>query len=212
MIGPEHRLSCPSIPASAATLASALQDTRGRSFCNATWVTGAQILEAIGRRVGYVRAARWYGSFNCCRAMESAVPAAPKPKLIDRVRQAIRLRHYSRRTEDSYARWVRRFILFHRKRRPAEMGGAEVTAFLTSLAIRERVSASTQNQALSALLFLYRDVLGIDLGAIPPVVRARTPERLPVVLSRDEIQEPGARHTAVTCERRTWPGANLSGF
>ena len=67
------------------------------------------------------------------------------------------------------------------------MGSAEVTAFLTSLATRERVSASTQNQALSALLFLYRDVLGIDLGAIPPVVRARTPERLPVVLSRDEV-------------------------
>jgi integron integrase len=118
--------------------------------------------------------------------MESMVPVAPKPKLLDRVRQAIRLRHYSRRTEDSYASWIRRFILFHRKRHPADMGGAEVTAFLTSLATRERVSASTQ-KALSALLFLYRDVLGQDLGAIPPVVRARTPERLPVVLSRDEV-------------------------
>lgn len=119
--------------------------------------------------------------------MDSPVSTAPTPKLIDRVRQAIRLRHYSRRTEDSYASWVRRFILFHRKRHPADMGGAEVTAFLTSLATRERVSASTQNQALSALLFLYRDVLGTDLGVIPPVVRARTPERLPVVLSRDEV-------------------------
>ena len=119
--------------------------------------------------------------------LESTVPGALKPKLIDRLRQAIRLRHYSRRTEDSYASWVRRFILFHRKRHPADMGGLEVTAFLTCLATRERMSASTQNQALSALLFLYRDVLGTDLGAIPPVVRARTPERLPVVLSRDEV-------------------------
>jgi integrase len=113
--------------------------------------------------------------------------AAQQPKLLDRVRQALRLRHYSRRTEESYVGWIRRFILFHGKRPLTDMGGAEITAFLTSLATRARVSASTQNQALSALLFLYRGVLGTEPGAMPPIVRARPPERLPVVLSRDEV-------------------------
>ena len=83
--------------------------------------------------------------------------------------------------------WIRRYIVFHRKRHPAEMGGANISTFLTWLAVDRRVSASTQNQALSALLFLYKDVLSIEVGEVPPVVRARTPERLPVVLSRDEI-------------------------
>jgi integron integrase len=83
--------------------------------------------------------------------------------------------------------WIRRFIVFHGKRHPADLGGPEITRFLTALATRDRVSASTQNQALSALLFLYRDVLGKEPGAIPPIVRARTPERLPVVLSREEV-------------------------
>ncbi|MGH2627557.1 MAG: phage integrase N-terminal SAM-like domain-containing protein, partial [Anaerolineales bacterium] len=77
------------------------------------------------------------------------------PRLLDRVRAAARLHHFSRRTEESYAGWIRRFILFHRKRHPAEMGQAEVTRFLSALAVDRRVSASTQNQALSALLFLY---------------------------------------------------------
>jgi len=113
--------------------------------------------------------------------------AAQQPKLLDRVRQALRLRHYSRRTEESYVGWIRRYILFHGKRHPTDMGGAEITAFLTSLATRARVSASTQNQALSALLFLYRGVLGVEPGEMPPIVRARTPERLPVVLSREEV-------------------------
>jgi integron integrase len=106
---------------------------------------------------------------------------------LDQVRQAIRLRHYSRRTEESYVAWIRKYVVFHGKRHPAELGASEVTAFLTGLATRERVSASTQNQALSALLFLYRHVLERELGALPPIVRARTPERLPVVLSRQEV-------------------------
>jgi Phage integrase, N-terminal SAM-like domain len=83
----------------------------------------------------------------------------PKPRLLDRVREAIRTRHYSRRTEKAYVAWIRRYIFFHGKRHPADMGAAEITRFLTSLAVEGRVAASTQNQALSALLFLYREVL-----------------------------------------------------
>ncbi len=108
-------------------------------------------------------------------------------KLLERVRQAIRTRHYSRRTEEAYAHWIRRYIVFHGKRHPRDMGAAEISAFLTWLAVERRVSASTQNQALASVLFLYRDVLAIDVGSIPAAVRARTPERLPVVLSRDEV-------------------------
>ena len=87
----------------------------------------------------------------------------PKPRLLDRVRAALRTRHYSRRTEDAYVAWIRRYIVFHGKRHPAEMGAPEVTRFLTSLAVDGHVAASTQNQALSALLFLYREVLEVDL-------------------------------------------------
>jgi integrase-like protein len=90
---------------------------------------------------------------------ETTPVAPPKPRLLDRVREAIRARHYSRRTEKTYVAWIRRYILFHGKRHPAEMGAAEVTRFLTSLAVDGHVAASTQNQALSALLFLYREVL-----------------------------------------------------
>jgi integron integrase len=112
----------------------------------------------------------------------------PKPRLLDRVRQALRARHLSRRTEEAYVAWIRRFIFFHDKRHPAEMGAAEVTKFLTSLAVDGQVAASTQNQALSALLFLYKDVLEVDLPWLDGIVRARRPERLPVVLSRDEVR------------------------
>jgi integron integrase len=113
---------------------------------------------------------------------------ASPPKLLDRVRDAIRTRHYSRRTEEAYVHWIRRFIVFHGKKHPSTMGAGEIAAFLTWLAVRQRVSASTQNQALSAVLFLYRDVLHADVGAIEHVPRARTPERVPVVLSRDEVR------------------------
>ncbi|WP_169981434.1 phage integrase N-terminal SAM-like domain-containing protein, partial [Tautonia rosea] len=114
---------------------------------------------------------------------------AAKPKLLDQLREAVRTRHYSIRTEHAYVNWARRFILFHGTRHPIEMGEPEVGQFLTHLAVEGHVAASTQNQALSALLFLYREVLGRPLDeAIGPVVRADRPERLPVVLSRDEVR------------------------
>jgi len=121
--------------------------------------------------------------------MSHARPASPpKPKLLDQVRQALRARHYSRRTEDAYVMWIKRFILFHNKRHPAEMGEPEINAYLTRLALKEHVSSSTQNQALSALLFLYRYVLGRELGELGDVIRARRPKRLPVVLTREEVK------------------------
>ena len=109
------------------------------------------------------------------------------PGLLDRVRRAIRARHYSPRTERAYVGWIERFIRFHRMRHPAEMGEREITRFLSWLATERRVSASTQNQALSALLFLYRAVLGLELEWMSTVVRAKRHSRLPVVLSRPEV-------------------------
>ena len=116
-----------------------------------------------------------------------AVATTGAPKLLDRVRQTIRAKHYSRRTESAYVDWIRRYVLFHRKRHPSEMGAQEIAGFLTWLATNRRVSASTQNQSLSALLFLYRHVLHIEIGPIENVPRARMPVRVPVVLSRDEV-------------------------
>jgi integron integrase len=110
------------------------------------------------------------------------------PRLLDRVRAAARLRHYSRRTERAYVGWIRRFVLFHGKRHPAEMGSAEITAFLSWLATEGQVAASTQNQALGALLFLYRGVLERDVPWLEELVRAKRPTRVPVVLSRDEVR------------------------
>ena len=110
------------------------------------------------------------------------------PRLFDRVREAARVRHYSRRTERAYLAWIRRFIFFFGKRHPAEMGASEITKVLSSLAVEGNVAASTQNQALSALLFLYREVLGQDLPWLDDVMRAKRPARLPVVLTRDEVR------------------------
>lgn len=107
---------------------------------------------------------------------------------LQQVRDAIRLRHYSIRTERAYLGWIRRFILFHDRRHPREMGAAEVVRFLTHLAVEGRVSPSTQNQALNALVFLYRAVLDRPLGELNGVVRARKRQKLPVVLSRDEVR------------------------
>src|SRR5262245_59402611 len=111
-----------------------------------------------------------------------------KPKLLDQVREAIRMRHYSIRTEEAYVGWIKRYILFHGKRHPLEMGEEEITRFLSALAVHGRVSASTQNQALCALVFLYRHVLGQNLGWLDDVVRAKRPRRLPVVLTRPEVK------------------------
>jgi integron integrase len=109
-----------------------------------------------------------------------------EPRLLDRVRAAIRTKGYNIRTEQAYVNWIRRFILFHNKRHPDDMGKMEIEAFLTHLAVNRDVAPSTQNQALSALLFLYRSVLGRELPWLDDVTRAKKPSRLPVVLSVDE--------------------------
>ena len=115
-------------------------------------------------------------------------PTAPSPRLLDRLRDAIRLRHYSIRTEATYVDWVRRFILFHDKRHPAELGPAEVAAFLTHLAVDRSVAPSTQNQAKSALLFLYKVVLEIELPWLDEIVAAKDARRLPVVLTTSQVR------------------------
>jgi len=119
------------------------------------------------------------------------------PRLMDQVRDTLRLHHYSLRTERSYSQWIKRYIFFHNKRHPNEMGAPEITEFLTFLAVKKRVSASTQNQALSALLFLYKKVLNMDPGWVEDVVRAKRPKRLPVVLSRDNT------HRLLKCMKGT---------
>ena len=111
-----------------------------------------------------------------------------KPKLLDEVRLSIRRKHYSHRTEQAYIFRVRRFILFHKKRYPETMGESEITAFLTHLAVDRQVSASTRNQALSAILFLYKHVLDRELDRPNDITRAKRPKRLPVVLSQDEVR------------------------
>lgn len=110
------------------------------------------------------------------------------PRLLEQVRELIRIRHYSIRTEQAYVQWIRRYIVFHGKRHPSELGAPELTAFLTDLAVRGKVSASTQNQALNAILFLYRDVLKITLPWLEGVQRAKRSQRLPVVLTQNEVK------------------------
>ncbi|APP76224.1 integron integrase [Xanthomonas vesicatoria] len=118
---------------------------------------------------------------------DGGVTARSGPKLLDQVRDRLRVRHYSLRTEQAYLSWIRRFILASGRRHPAQMGQAEVEAFLTRLATDGQVSAGTQNQALAALLFLYREVLRIELPWMENLVRAKRPRRIPVVLSREEV-------------------------
>lgn len=113
---------------------------------------------------------------------------AKAPKLLAQAREALRSRHYSKRTEETYIVWIKRFIFFHQVRHPAEMAEAEVNQFLTHLAVKEKVSSSTQNQALSALLFLYRYVIERPIGDLGNVIRARKSKRLPVVLTREEVR------------------------
>ena len=123
---------------------------------------------------------------------ESHLGSAPEPerrlRLLERVRAKLRTRHYSKRTEDAYVDWVRRFVKYHGRRHPASMGDAEVAAFLAHLATERRVAASTQNQALSALLFLYRHVLARDIGFVEGLPVAKHAVRLPVVLSQGEVR------------------------
>ena len=127
--------------------------------------------------------------------MATVIPISPaiageprQPKLLDRVRTAIRTRHYSLRTEEAYVGWVRRYVVFHNKRHPLEMGEHEINAFLSHLAVHGRVAASTQNQALCALLFLYRHVLEKPFPKLEDLIWARKPRRLPTVMTRDEVR------------------------
>jgi len=120
--------------------------------------------------------------------MEGGDLQVRQPRLLDQLREAIKTRHYSYRTAQAYAYWIRHFVLFHGKRHPKDMGEAEVGAFLSHLAVVRRVSSATQNQALNALLFLYKHVLGRELGLVQGVTRAKPGKRLPVVLSRAETQ------------------------
>ena len=113
---------------------------------------------------------------------------ATPPKLLDQVRDRLRLKHYSLRTEQAYIGWIKRYIIFHDKRHPAEMGKLELESFLTSLAVHRNVSASTQTPALSALLFLYKEVLALEFPWLEEVTRAKKPVRLPTVLTADEVK------------------------
>src|SRR6266550_6516740 len=118
----------------------------------------------------------------------SPAQTGDKPKLLDQVRDVIRRKHFSIRTEQTYVDWIKRYIFFHGKRHPNEMAEAEITAFLTHLARAGKVAASTQTRALSALLFLYREVLQQNIGRLNQVERAKRPARLPIVLTKDEVR------------------------
>ena len=121
--------------------------------------------------------------------MNDRLQPSLKPRLLDRVREALRLRHYSPRTEQAYVHWIRRYVFFHQLRHPSDMDQEDVKRFLSHLAIDENLSASTQNQALNALVFLYKVVLGKEIGFIDGVVRAKRPKRLPVVLTHEEVAQ-----------------------
>jgi integrase len=120
-------------------------------------------------------------------ASSDSESSGTRPRLLVQVHEAIRRRYYSRRTEEAYVHWIRRYIYFSGKRHPATLGEAEVTAFLNHLALERKVSAGTQNQALSALLFLYKEVIGCELPWLDSVQRVTRPPRLPSVLSRAEV-------------------------
>ena len=136
--------------------------------------------------------------------VKSSVAKVAAPRLLDEVRRKLRLKHYSLRTEQAYLGWIRRFILANGKRHPRDMGAVEVEAFLSLLAIEGKVAASTQSQALSAVLFLYRDVLRIELAWMENVVRAKQPQRVPTVLSQDEV-----RRLLAALDGRAWLLASL---
>jgi integron integrase len=123
---------------------------------------------------------------QCVPVVRDGIVPNPKKRLLDQVREVIRLKHYSIRTEQTYVDWIKRYIVFHGKRHPREMGAPEIEGFLTDLAVRRRVAASTQNQALNALVFLYRQVLHQEAGEFS-AVRARRPRRLPTVLTKAEV-------------------------
>ena len=116
-------------------------------------------------------------------------PTPLQPKLIEQLRNELRLRHYSLKTEESYVNWYKRYVHFHGVRHAAQMGADEVGRYLTHLAVERHVAASTQNQALNAIIFLYKHVLKTDVGLIQNIVRAKRPKRVPETLSREEVQQ-----------------------
>jgi hypothetical protein len=135
-------------------------------------------------------------------------PGQPTPRLYDRVVEVLRARHYSPRTEEAYVHWIRRFTLFHAGAHPRELGEGHVNTFLTHLAVKEDVAASTQNQALAALLFLYGHVLEQPLNRIEGVIRARKPKRLPVVLRSDGEGAVFRRSCGARCRPESQAGAD----
>ena len=137
--------------------------------------------------------------------MSNSSSGPPPHRLLDRVREVIRVKHYSIRTELAYVQWIRRYILFHQKRHPSELGSGELSAFLSHLAVHGKASASTQNQALNAILFVYREVLKIDLPWIDDVQRAKRPQHLPVVLTRQEV-----KHLLAQLEGTVWLMTSLT--
>ena len=150
----------------------------------------SRCIPGLAARVELIGTAAWWyagrrGSCFCC-GMEDRVPRPEK--LLTKARRLMRARHLSPRTEQAYLSWVRRYARYHGLRHPAQLGGDEVVGYLTHLANERRVSRATQAQAMSALLFLYREVLGIPIDNVRSVVRARVPGRLPVVLSRTEVR------------------------
>ena len=114
---------------------------------------------------------------------------AKQPKLLDRVRSVLRVRHYSYKTEQSYIHWIKRYIYFHNKTHPKDLDGQDIAEFISYLALKEKVSSSTQNQALCALVFLYKQVFGLDLGEFPEIHWAKKPKKIPVVFSKTEVQK-----------------------
>jgi integron integrase len=129
-----------------------------------------------------------FNAFGNCYVSSHKEGTMKRPRLLDQVRELCRVRHYSPRTEKTYIDWIKRYIFFHDKRHPKDMGATEINAFLSWLATSKNVAAATQNQALNALVFLYHQVLKIDPGDFGDVVRAKKPKHLPVVLSRKEVQ------------------------
>ena len=160
---------------------------RARSWPDAPWTSSDRWGGLAGASI--VRE----GPVEPRRPIPAPVAGAPAPRLSERAREAMRLRHFSPRTEEAYLGWMRRYHEFHGRRDPAGLGPEHVTVFVNALATRGHVSASTQNQALAALLFLYRDVLVIQLPWLDDLVHARSPARLPVVLTRDEVRAVLAR-------------------
>ena len=179
----------PAVSGPAGDVVAAEAETESARKVNARALkAGALVPAPVNPDVSLVSATRSPGKDIVPGPPLQVTTALPETRLLDAVRERIRLKHYSIRTEHAYLGWIERFMLAFRHRHPRELGGVEVEQFLTALAVHGRVAASTQAQALSALLFLYREVLGVDLPWLENVTRAKAPRRLPVVLDRTEIR------------------------